>query len=115
LGIVQQHAVVSRDILAGIVFGHPVATIVVQHHERLDGSGCPDGLKGAEVILEARIPAVADVVSAMTSARPHRPALELDAALEEVRRRRRRQVRHGCGRSLREGPRGRLRPGRLAA
>ncbi|HEY5473279.1 MAG TPA: HD domain-containing phosphohydrolase, partial [Candidatus Limnocylindrales bacterium] len=66
-------------------FRQPVAEIVAQHHERLDGSGYPRGLKGDEIMLEARILAVADVVEAMASHRPYRPALGLHAALAEVR------------------------------
>jgi HD-GYP domain-containing protein (c-di-GMP phosphodiesterase class II) len=57
---------------------------VLQHHERLDGSGYPSGLKGAEISLEAKIIAVADVVEAMSSHRPYRPALGVDKALEEI-------------------------------
>jgi HD-GYP domain-containing protein (c-di-GMP phosphodiesterase class II) len=63
-----------------------VAQLILQHHERLDGSGYPFALKGDEIIEEARILAVADVVEAMTSHRPYRPALALAAALEEVKR-----------------------------
>ncbi len=61
-----------------------MAEIVLQHHERVDGSGYPNHLKGDEIILEARIVAVADVVEAMASHRPYRPALGLDAALAEI-------------------------------
>lgn len=61
----------------------PLAEIVYQHHERLDGSGYPRGLKGEEITIEARILAVADVVEAMASHRPYRPALGLDAAEEK--------------------------------
>jgi HD-GYP domain-containing protein (c-di-GMP phosphodiesterase class II) len=62
-----------------------VAQIVVQHHERLDGSGYPKGLKGDDILLEARILAVANVVEAMASHRPYRPGFGIDAALDEVR------------------------------
>ncbi len=58
---------------------------MIQHHERLDGSGYPDGLKGDEILLEARILAVADVVEAMSSHRPYRPALGIEEALAEIR------------------------------
>jgi len=85
LRIVQQHPVVGRDVLAGIDFHQPVAKIVGQHHERLDGSGYPDGLRGDGILPEARILAVADVVEAMASHRPYRPALGVKAAMEEVR------------------------------
>jgi HD-GYP domain-containing protein (c-di-GMP phosphodiesterase class II) len=82
---VQQHAETGRDILSAIAFAWPVADMVHQHHERLDGSGYPQGLRGDEIILEARILAVADVVEAMASHRPYRAALGVDAALAEVR------------------------------
>ena len=62
----------------------PLAQIVYQHHERMNGSGYPRKLKGEEIIIEARIMAVADVVEAMASHRPYRPGLGLDAALEEI-------------------------------
>ena len=62
----------------------PLAQIVYQHHERMDGSGYPRNLKGDEILLEARIMAVADVVEAMASHRPYRPALGIEAALEEI-------------------------------
>jgi len=66
----------------------PLAEIVLQHHERMDGSGYPRGLKGEEILIEARILAVADVVEAMASHRPYRAALGLDAALEEIEKNR---------------------------
>ena len=78
------HALTSYEILREIEFQWPVAEMVYQHHERCDGSGYPRGLKGDEILLEARILAVADIVEAMSSHRPYRPALELEAALEEV-------------------------------
>jgi HD-GYP domain-containing protein (c-di-GMP phosphodiesterase class II) len=62
----------------------PLAQIVYQHHERMDGSGYPRNLKGDEIIMEARIMAIADVVESMASHRPYRPALGLNAALEEI-------------------------------
>jgi HD-GYP domain-containing protein (c-di-GMP phosphodiesterase class II) len=62
----------------------PVAKIVLHHHERMDGSGYPQGLKGDEIMLEARILSVADVVEAMASHRPYRPALGIKVALEEI-------------------------------
>lgn len=82
--LIQTHPEVGYDILKDIYFPWPVADIAHQHHERLDGSGYPQGLKGEEICLEARIVAVADVVEAMSSHRPYRPALGLDAALEEI-------------------------------
>lgn len=82
---VRQHAAAGHEILAGIPFDRPVADIVLQHHERLDGSGHPDGLADGEILPEARVLAVADVVEAMSSHRPYRPALGLAAALEEIK------------------------------
>ena len=83
-GFVKMHAVTSYDILKEIDFRWPVAEIVYQHHEKCDGTGYPRGLKGDEILLEAKVLAVADVVEAMSSHRPYRPALELEAALKEV-------------------------------
>jgi HD-GYP domain-containing protein (c-di-GMP phosphodiesterase class II) len=62
----------------------PLAEIVYQHHERMDGSGYPRNLKGDEILMEARIMAVADVVESMASHRPYRPAIGIEAALEEI-------------------------------
>jgi PAS domain S-box-containing protein/putative nucleotidyltransferase with HDIG domain len=83
--LVRCHPGVGADILRSIEFEQPVADIVLQHHERLDGSGYPDGRRGEEMLLEARIIAVADVVEAMASHRPYRPSLGIGAALAEVR------------------------------
>ncbi len=83
-GIIKEHAQNGYEILRTIDFPWPIAQIVLQHHERLDGSGYPQGLKGEQIMLQARIMAVADVVEAMWSHRPYRPALGLDAALEEI-------------------------------
>ena len=82
--IMQRHVNPGHDILSYIKFRWPVATAVLQHHERLDGSGYPAGLKGDEISLEARILAVADVMEAMASDRPYREGLGVDAALTEV-------------------------------
>lgn len=82
--LVKRHPQVGSKILQKIPFPFPICEIVYQHHERLDGSGYPRGLKGDEIIIEARILAVADVVEAMTSHRPYRPALGKEAALEEI-------------------------------
>jgi len=84
--LVKQHAQQSYDILKGTEFPWPVAEAAWQHHERLDGSGYPRGLKGAEIILDARILAVADTVEAMASHRPYRPGLGIDKALAEIER-----------------------------
>jgi putative nucleotidyltransferase with HDIG domain len=83
--LVKGHAQTGYDILKGIVFPWPVAEMVLQHHERLDGSGYPQGLEGDKIVLGAKILAVADVVEAMVSHRPYRAALGTDAALREIR------------------------------
>jgi len=83
--IVKTHVQHAYDILKDIEFPWPIADLVLQHHERLDGSGYPNGLKGAKILLEAKIIAVADVVEAMTSHRPYRPAPGLDKALAEIK------------------------------
>ena len=82
--MIKSHAQMGYEIVKGIEFPWPVADAIRQHHERLDGSGYPQGLKGDEIILEARILTVADVVEAMSSHRPYRPALAMDAALQEI-------------------------------
>jgi len=87
-GVIKAHPQVGYDILKTVDFPWPVAEIVLQHHERLDGSGYPQGLSGDEIMLEARILAVADVVSAMASHQPYRAARSIDEALEEVSRNR---------------------------
>ena len=82
--IIKTHPKVGFEILKGIDFPWPVAEIVYQHHEKLDGSGYPRGLKGDEILLEARILTVADVVEAMSSHRPYRPLLGVFPALQEI-------------------------------
>ncbi|MET0106022.1 MAG: HD domain-containing phosphohydrolase [Sedimenticola sp.] len=82
--IIKTHAQVGYDIVKDIDFAWPVAEMILQHHERLNGSGYPNGLKGEEIILEARIMAVADVVEAISSHRPYRPGLGMDVALGEI-------------------------------
>lgn len=82
--MVRAHARLGCDILKDVEFPWPVAQAVLQHHERLDGSGYPQGLNGEDIILEARILMVADVVEAMSSHRPYRPALGLASAMEEI-------------------------------
>lgn len=83
-GIIKLHSQVGYDILEQIEFPWPIAQMVYQHHERMDGSGYPQGLSGDEILVEARILGVADVVEAMASHRPYRPALGVDRALEEI-------------------------------
>jgi HD-GYP domain-containing protein (c-di-GMP phosphodiesterase class II) len=82
--LIKAHAQIGYDILSGIEFPWQVAEMARQHHERLDGSGYPRGLVGEQILHEARILAVADVVEAMTSHRPYRPAIGLDKALAEI-------------------------------
>ncbi len=82
--LVQIHPEEGYEIIRNIDFAYPIAEMIFQHHERIDGSGYPRGLSGNEILLEARIIAVADVVEAMCSHRPFRPALGIEAALEEI-------------------------------
>jgi putative nucleotidyltransferase with HDIG domain len=82
--LIRQHPQQGYEILKDVQTSWPLAEMVYQHHERLDGSGYPRGLKGEEILLEARILGVADVVEAMASYRPYRPSLGIDAALEEI-------------------------------
>jgi PAS domain S-box-containing protein/putative nucleotidyltransferase with HDIG domain len=84
--LIQGHAEQGYEVLKDIDFPWPVAEVARQHHERMDGSGYPRGLAGDAILLEARILAVADVVEAMSSHRPYRPALGIEAALAEISR-----------------------------
>jgi len=83
-GIIKEHPQVGYNILKTVDFPWPIAQIVLQHHERMDGSGYPFGISGDNILIEARILAVADVVEAMASHRPYRPALGIDVALREI-------------------------------
>jgi PAS domain S-box-containing protein len=87
-GLIKMHPQTGYDILKIIEFPWPIAQTVLQHHERMDGSGYPGRLPGKDIILEARILAVADVVEAISSHRPYRPALGIDKALEEISQKR---------------------------
>ena len=82
--MIRMHCQAGYDILKSVEFPWPIAQIILQHHERMDGSGYPSCLSGEDILLEARILAVADVVEAMSSHRPYRPALGIDKALEEI-------------------------------
>jgi HD-GYP domain-containing protein (c-di-GMP phosphodiesterase class II) len=82
--LLKEHAQLGYDILKDVAFPWPIADMILQHHERLDGSGYPQGLKGDAISLEARILAVADVVEAMSSHRPYRAAQGVDVALDEI-------------------------------
>lgn len=86
--IIKSHPLVGYDIIKDVEFPWPVAQMILQHHERLDGSGYPNGLKGEDIIPEARLLAVADVMEAMASHRPYRPAKGLDAGLAELKEQR---------------------------
>jgi PAS domain S-box-containing protein len=84
--LIKEHSRVGYEMLKDVESPWPLAQIVYQHHERIDGSGYPKNLKGDEIIIEASIMAVADVVEAMASHRPYRPALGIKAALEEIKK-----------------------------
>ncbi len=82
--LIKTHAQTGYEILKNIRFPWPIADIVVQHHERLDGSGYPKGLKGDDILLEAKILALADVVESMSTSRPYRHSLGIDIAIDEI-------------------------------
>mgnify|MGYP000936757626 CR=1 FL=1 len=84
MSLIMTHPKVGYDILKDVGLPYPIAEIVLQHHERLDGSGYPQGLKSEQILLEAKIVAVADVVEAIMSHRPYRPGYGVDYALEEI-------------------------------
>jgi HD-GYP domain-containing protein (c-di-GMP phosphodiesterase class II) len=84
--LIQTHPQASYDVLKDVKFPWPVAEVALQHHERMDGSGYPQGLKGEAILLEARVMAVADVVEAMSAHRPYRAGLGIDKALAEIER-----------------------------
>jgi len=83
--IIRTHPNVGYDILKSIEFPWPVADVILQHHERMDGTGYPNGLKGEELLLESRILAVSDVMEAMSSHRPYRPSLGMTSAVDELK------------------------------
>ena len=83
-GIIKTHAQSGYDILKDVEFPWPIARMILEHHERMDGSGYPNGLVAGETLLESRILSVADVVESMASHRPYRPAFDIDAALKEI-------------------------------
>jgi putative nucleotidyltransferase with HDIG domain len=85
VNIIKAHPQYGHDIMTETEVPEPVAEIVHQHHERLNGSGYPDGKKSKEILLESKILSVADVVEAMSSHRPYRPALGIDEALDEIK------------------------------
>lgn len=83
-GLIQQHTTTGYEVLKTIDYPWPIAETVYQHHEDIDGTGYPRGLKGKDILIEAQIIRVADVVEAMNSHRPYRAALGLEAAIEEL-------------------------------
>ena len=86
LNVVKQHPQASHSVLETMRLPWSIATIVLQHHERMDGSGYPNGIQGKDIMLEARILGVADVAGAMSSHRPYRPAISIDTMLEELKK-----------------------------
>jgi putative nucleotidyltransferase with HDIG domain len=86
--LIKEHSHTGYEMLKNVESPWPLAQIVYQHHERMNGSGYPRNLKGDEIIIEARIMAVADVVEAMASHRPYRPGLGIDEALAEIEKNR---------------------------
>ncbi len=84
--LIKTHSQAGYNVLKDIEFPWPIARIVLEHHERMDGSGYPNGLKGDEILIESRILAIADVVESMASHRPYRPSLGIGLALEEITR-----------------------------
>jgi PAS domain S-box-containing protein len=86
--LIKDHPQTGYDILKDVEFPWPIADMILQHHERMNGSGYPQGLKGDQILLEARIIALSDVVEAIASHRPYRPARGIDAALEEIEKNR---------------------------
>lgn len=82
--LIKTHPLTGYNLLNDVDFDYPISEFVLQHHERIDGSGYPNGLKGDEIYLEAKIIAVADVVEAMSAHRPYRPSLGIKAALKEI-------------------------------
>lgn len=89
MDLIREHSQKGYDILKSVEYPWPIAEVVLQHHERMDGSGYPQGLSGNEIRVEARIMAVADTIEAMSAHRPYRAGLGVDAALREIER--------GCG------------------
>ena len=86
MALVRMHSQAGFDLLERVHFPEHVARMVLQHHERCDGSGYPLGLHGEQILIGSRIISVADVVESMASGRPYRAALGLDAALDEIER-----------------------------
>ncbi|MBF0356168.1 MAG: HD domain-containing protein [Alphaproteobacteria bacterium] len=105
--LIKTHSAIGFDIIKDVEFTWPIAQMVRQHHERMDGSGYPDGLQGGDILLESRIICVADVIESMASNRPYRAALGIDVALAEVAKNKGRlydsDVTEACMRLFKEG------------
>jgi HD-GYP domain-containing protein (c-di-GMP phosphodiesterase class II) len=86
IAMIKEHSRSGYEMLKNVESPWPLAQIVYQHHERMNGSGYPRNLKGDEIIMEARVLAVSDVVESMAALRPYRPALGIEVALEEIKR-----------------------------
>jgi len=86
LDLVKEHSKTGYEILKSIPFNRPIAEIVLQHHEKFDGTGYPKGLSGDDIILEAKIISVADAVESITNFRPYRPAKGMDTAIKEIKK-----------------------------
>jgi HD-GYP domain-containing protein (c-di-GMP phosphodiesterase class II) len=84
LNLIRTHSMVGYNIIKDVEFPWPIARMVLQHHERLNGSGYPDGLSGDEILFESRILSIADVIEAMSANRPYRPSLGIHQAIEEI-------------------------------
>lgn len=83
--LIKTHPQTGHDLLKDIKFPWPIAAMILQHHEKMNGSGYPNGLKGEEIMVEARILTVADIVEAMSSHRPYRSALGIEKALGQIK------------------------------
>ena len=86
MDLIREHSQKGFEILKSVEYPWPIADAVLQHHERMDGSGYPQGLSGDAIVIEARIMAVADTIEAMSAHRPYRAGLGIDAALNEIER-----------------------------
>jgi len=84
MGLIKAHSQAGYDIMKDVDFPWPVARIILEHHERMDGFGYPNGRSNQDILLESKIIAVADTVDAMASHRPYRPGLGIEIALEEI-------------------------------
>jgi len=100
MAVIRKHSSIGFDILKNIQFPWPIADAVHQHHERLDGSGYPLGLKDDDILLDAKIIAIADVVEAMSSHRPYRPSLGVERALDEIRQNTGKRYCENCSKAL---------------